>query len=117
MSKEISSKIKLAFEESINLKKIILKDELFTVLEKCGSLIANSISEGGKLMTCGNGGSAADAQHLAAELLVRLTSQVNRKDAQYKWRIICPESRLEDAKAVLQTITCDDPYKSLLRSI
>ena len=79
MSKEISSKIKLAFEESINLKKIILKDELFTVLEKCGSLIANSISEGGKLMTCGNGGSAADAQHLAAELLVRLTSQVNRK--------------------------------------
>ena len=30
-------------------------------------------------MTCGNGGSAADAQHLAAELLVRLTSQVNRK--------------------------------------
>ena len=39
MSKEISSKIKLAFEESINLKKIILKDELFTVLEKCGSLI------------------------------------------------------------------------------
>ena len=79
MSKEISSKIKSAFEESINLKKIILKDELFTVLEKCGTLIANSISEGGKLMTCGNGGSAADAQHLAAELLVRLTSQVNRK--------------------------------------
>ena len=79
MSKEISSKIKSAFEESIDLKKIILKDELFTVLEKCGSLIANSISEGGKLMTCGNGGSAADAQHLAAELLVRLTSQVNRK--------------------------------------
>ena len=79
MSKEISFKIKSAFEESINLKKIILKDELFTVLEKCGTLIANSISEGGKLMTCGNGGSAADAQHLAAELLVRLTSQVNRK--------------------------------------
>jgi D-sedoheptulose 7-phosphate isomerase len=79
MSKEIASKIKSAFEESINLKKIILKDELLTVLEKCGTLIANSISEGGKLMTCGNGGSAADAQHLAAELLVRLTSQVNRK--------------------------------------
>ena len=79
MSKEISSKIKSAFEESINLKKVILEDELFRILEKCGTLIANSISEGGKLMTCGNGGSAADAQHLAAELLVRLTSQVNRK--------------------------------------
>ena len=79
MSKEISSKIKSAFEESIDLKKIILKDELFRILEECGTLIANSIAEGGKLMTCGNGGSAADAQHLAAELLVRLTSQVNRK--------------------------------------
>jgi len=79
MSKEISSKIKSAFEESINLKKVILEDELFRILEKCGTLIANSITEGGKLMTCGNGGSAADAQHLAAELLVRLTSQVNRK--------------------------------------
>jgi len=79
MAKEISTKIKVAFEESINLKKIIIKDELFKVLENCGTLIANSIEKGGKLMICGNGGSAADAQHLAAELLVRLTSQVNRK--------------------------------------
>ena len=30
-------------------------------------------------MICGNGGSAADAQHLAAEFLVRLTSEVNRE--------------------------------------
>ena len=30
-------------------------------------------------MICGNGGSAADAQHLAAEFLVRLTSDVNRE--------------------------------------
>jgi len=79
MAKEISTKIKVAFEESINLKKIIIKEELFKVLENCGTLIANSIEKGGKLMICGNGGSAADAQHLAAELLVRLTSQVNRK--------------------------------------
>ena len=79
MSKEISSKIKSAFEESIDLKKIILKDELFRILEEWGTLIANSIAEGGKLMTCGNGGSAADAQHLAAEFLVRLTSEVNRE--------------------------------------
>lgn len=40
--------------------------------------ITNSIKKGGKLMFCGNGGSAADAQHLAAEYLVRLRPNVNR---------------------------------------
>ncbi|HWY66892.1 MAG TPA: SIS domain-containing protein, partial [Rhizomicrobium sp.] len=34
--------------------------------------------KGGKLLLCGNGGSAADAQHLAAEMLVRLRPDVNR---------------------------------------
>ena len=35
-------------------------------------LINNSIKSGGKLMLCGNGGSAADSQHIAAELVGRL---------------------------------------------
>ena len=35
-------------------------------------LIFNSLKKGGKILFCGNGGSAADAQHLAAEFLVRL---------------------------------------------
>ena len=35
--------------------------------------------KGGKIFLCGNGGSAADAQHLAAEFLVRLRPKVNRK--------------------------------------
>ena len=37
-----------------------------------------SLRAGGKLLFCGNGGSAADAQHLATELLVRLRSRVER---------------------------------------
>ena len=41
--------------------------------------IHKSINSGGKLMLCGNGGSAADAQHLAAEFLVRLRPNINRK--------------------------------------
>ena len=39
----------------------------------------SSIKNGGKLIICGNGGSAADAQHLVAELLIRLKSNVNRE--------------------------------------
>ena len=40
--------------------------------------ITQKLKRGGKLLFCGNGGSAADAQHLAAEFTVRLRPHVNR---------------------------------------
>ena len=40
--------------------------------------IKNKLKKGGKLLFCGNGGSAADAQHLAAEFLVRLRPHIDR---------------------------------------
>ena len=50
------------------------------VAERCGeailaaaALIAGSMERGGKLMLCGNGGSAADSQHIAAELVGRMS--------------------------------------------
>lgn len=79
MSEEIKLKIKKTFEDSISVKTKILDQEIYKVLIEAGDVIARSISKGGKLMICGNGGSAADAQHLAAEFLVRLTSDVNRE--------------------------------------
>ncbi len=42
------------------------------------NLIHKKLKKGGKIMFCGNGGSAADAQHLTAELLVRLRPTKNR---------------------------------------
>lgn len=42
-------------------------------------ILAFTILRGNKVLFCGNGGSAADAEHLAAELLVRLRPQVNRQ--------------------------------------
>jgi len=44
-----------------------------------GNSLKHSIQNGNKLMLCGNGGSAADAQHLAAEMLVRLRPSNNRE--------------------------------------
>ena len=40
--------------------------------------IKKRLKKGGKILFCGNGGSAADAQHLAAEFIVRLRPNVNR---------------------------------------
>lgn len=42
-------------------------------------VISASFKAGGKLLLCGNGGSAADAQHLATELTIRYRSSVQRK--------------------------------------
>ncbi len=72
------SQVKLAFEESINVKKAISDDE-FLSLVKIAHVMTKSIQEGGCIFLCGNGGSLADAQHLAAELLVRLRPHVNRR--------------------------------------
>lgn len=42
------------------------------------SLIAKTFRQGGKLLLCGNGGSAADCQHMAAEFMSRLTKDFDR---------------------------------------
>ncbi len=78
MSEDIDNKVIKTFEDSIVVKQKIIDNGSYEVLLEAGDIITKSISSGGKLLLCGNGGSAADAQHLAAEFLVRLTSEVNR---------------------------------------
>ena len=59
--------------KSIDVKKEIIKDtKLIVKISKASDLIINSINQNGKVMWCGNGGSAADAQHLSTELIARL---------------------------------------------
>ena len=79
MTEDIKNKIKQSFIDSVSVKNKILEDRTYEVLIEAGDIIARSISNGGKLLVCGNGGSAADAQHLVAEFLIRLTSDVNRQ--------------------------------------
>jgi D-sedoheptulose 7-phosphate isomerase len=79
MSQDIKNKVKKTFIDSISVKQQIIDNKSYEVLIEAGNIIANSIAKGGKLLLCGNGGSAADAQHLAAEFMIRLTSDVNRE--------------------------------------
>ena len=54
---------------SANLKQLMLEDTvLHQRLEKAIDLCVKTLKNDGKILFCGNGGSAADAQHLAAEL-------------------------------------------------
>jgi D-sedoheptulose 7-phosphate isomerase len=63
--------------ESAQVKEELIRHCL-PEIEQCGVLCADVLKNGGKLLLCGNGGSAADAQHIAAELVVRLSAQLNR---------------------------------------
>ena len=49
------------------------------LINKISESITKAIINGNKILACGNGGSAADAQHFAAEMLVRFRSENNRK--------------------------------------
>ena len=61
--------IKSKIEDSIIIKNKLLKNKIIlSTLEQVINDIINSYKAGGKVLWCGNGGSAADAQHLAAEL-------------------------------------------------
>ena len=71
--------IQKLFEESIRVKQKVLETDAVETIGKMASLIVFAIKNGHKLLLCGNGGSAADAQHLAAELVVRLRPGVNRR--------------------------------------
>ena len=63
-------RISAQFEESARLKLAAVR-ELGAPIARAGVLLAESLRAGGKAMACGNGGSAADSQHFAAELVNR----------------------------------------------
>ncbi len=62
--------IRRAFADSINAKRVFLRENVAT-LARVADRIADCFSAGGKLLLFGNGGSAADAQHIAAEFVNR----------------------------------------------
>ena len=65
----MKSKIKSIIQSSIDLKTSILNNlELIETVQNIVDQIIHCYENGGKVLFCGNGGSAADAQHLAAEL-------------------------------------------------
>ena len=61
-------KIKNIVQASIEVKQELLKSEaLISTIENVVEVITSAFKNGGRIYFCGNGGSAADAQHLAAE--------------------------------------------------
>jgi len=66
--------IRELFGASIHAKQVFLQ-ESGTALERAIALVADAFAAGRKLLLFGNGGSAADAQHLAAEFVGRFLAE------------------------------------------
>ena len=78
MNSDLLEYIRVELEESASVKRQLAQENTDIIL-KTAEVLANSLNAGGKLLLCGNGGSAADCQHLAAELIGRLGPGRERK--------------------------------------
>jgi len=64
-----SNIVRKSATSAIDLLKLVLEDEgIMLALQEASTAIVAALKSGNKILFCGNGGSAADAQHLAAEL-------------------------------------------------
>ena len=94
-------RIKDLISESISVKQRLLQDEtILKTLEEVIDVITNAFKAGNKVLFCGNGGSAADAQHLAAEFSGRF----------YKNRKALPAEALHCNTSYLTAVANDYSY-------
>ena len=69
-SNDPSDRVRQNFEASIQVKQQSLQ-ALAAVTAQAAALIARALDQGAKILSCGNGGSAGDAQHFSSEMLNR----------------------------------------------
>jgi D-sedoheptulose 7-phosphate isomerase len=98
----LKDKIIKIFKESISVKEKFINENLDTVVE-VSELIADSFNKGGKLILFGNGGSATDASHIAAEFINRF-----RKE-----RPALPAISLTTDMAVMTSIANDHDFSKI----
>lgn len=105
-------KIKNIVRASIEVKQAVLQNErLLNTVNDCVTLIVDAFRSSNKVLFCGNGGSAADAQHLAAEFSGRFYTD---RDALPAEALHCNSSYLT---AVANDYSYDVVYSRLIKGI
>jgi len=100
----MEDKVIRAIAESISVKEKILKDEnLLGRIRQAAEQMISALKAGHKILVCGNGGSAADAQHFAAELVGKF----------YKFRSPIPAIALTTNTSILTSVANDTGYKNV----
>ena len=98
----MNNKIESYIKNSIETKTSILRnDTILNIVEGLSESISESLLNSGKVLVAGNGGSAADAQHFAGELMCKL----------YKTRAPLSVLALTTDSSVITAISNDMDYK------
>ena len=92
-------RVRALFDASIAAKRKAL-DAVGGAIVEAAELIAQSLADGGKILSCGNGGSAADAQHFAAEMVNRFETD----------RPALAAVALTTDSSILTSVANDDSY-------
>ncbi|WP_298412772.1 D-sedoheptulose 7-phosphate isomerase [Hydrotalea sp.] len=104
----MQNRFKEIISASIQVKQNILQDvQMLQHLEQAIQLITEAFKKGNKVLFCGNGGSAADAQHLAAEFSGRF----------YKNRKALPSEALHCNTSYLTAVANDYSYEVIYARI
>ena len=74
MSTTAEQRVRQLFEDSLATHQDS-QDRLSEAIARAGTMLAQALSDGRRVLSCGNGGSAADAQHFAAELIGRFEKE------------------------------------------
>jgi len=108
----MNEKIKNIIASSIDTKRQIMENErIIQTLEDCSNVITTAFKNGNKVLFCGNGGSAADAQHLAAEFSGRFYTD---RDALPAEALHCNTSYMT---AVANDYSYDVVYSRMIKGI
>lgn len=102
MKNTFLSKIKKDLRQSAKLK-IEVSEQLAQEIERLATVTIRTYKKGNKLLLCGNGGSAADCQHIAAELVGRFKKE----------RKALPAISLATDTSILTAVTNDYWYDLL----
>lgn len=99
---EMQSRIRQLFQASIETKQLAI-DSLPPSIAEASLLMVNALLNEGKILTCGNGGSAGDAQHFSSELLNRFERE----------RPSLPAIALTTDSSTITSIANDYSYKEV----
>lgn len=98
----MTKQIKSIIQDSIDTKVALLQDDaLIAIIQEVTAAIVEAFQNGNQVLFCGNGGSAADAQHLAAEFSGRF----------YKDRTPLPSEALHCNTSYLTAVANDYSYE------
>ena len=103
MDKNYSTVFNGIIEEGIKIREAILEDKANIIA--IGQRLADSINDGNKILICGNGGSAADAQHFAAEIIGRFERE----------RQAYPAIALTTDTSILTAVANDYGYQTIFQ--